>query len=108
MPKGRKRNSEEYEKEIDEAAKRMRKKPEGLKSARSSKTWLDFLDDIGISVNSTGKSDFWEQVRDKVYEREEIQVKYNVRRKLKSGKYSKPVTIYRSGITGRFISPKKD
>lgn len=67
MPKGRKRTKEEYEKEIEEIAKRMQKRPEHLKTAKNNATWLAFLDNIGVSTIETaqGKS-FWEKVRSKI------------------------------------------
>ena len=67
MPKGRKRTKEDYEKEIEETAKRMQKRPEHLKSARNNTTWLAFLDNIGVSTIETkqGQS-FWERVRSKI------------------------------------------
>lgn len=67
MPKGRKRTQAEYEKEIEEAAERMKKKPEHLKSAKDNATWLEHLENIGVTTTGTkqGQS-FWEKVRNKI------------------------------------------
>ena len=108
MPKGRKRTTEEYEREIEEAAKRMKKHPEFLRSARTSDEWQDFLQDIGVT---TYKADFWESVRDKVYIKE---VGFTQRRldeeRVSYEQYvrssGKTQTIFRSNETGRFVSPK--
>lgn len=70
MPKGK--GQRDYEREIEEAAKRMRKYPEHLKSARHSSEWKQFLIDIGLepkAVSSQSGSDFWEQVRNQIYTR---------------------------------------
>lgn len=64
MPRNKKRTAEEYEKEIEQAAKRMRKKKEHLASARNSDTWLEFLENIGVGTTETEQGqDFWEKVR---------------------------------------------
>lgn len=66
MPKGgRKRTQEDYEREIVEAAKRIRKHgKESLAAARDSGEWLDFLDSIGIATTqSSAGQDFWGKVR---------------------------------------------
>lgn len=64
MPKGRKRTPEEYEKEILEAVKRMRKHKESLSASRNSSDWLDFLDNLGVgTTDSEQGQDFWEKVR---------------------------------------------
>jgi len=66
MSKGRDRD---YEREVIEAAKRMKKYPEHLRSARDSDVWKDFLINIGVKediVDSSSGSDFWESVREKV------------------------------------------
>ena len=70
MPKGRKRTQEEYEREIEEASKRIRKKKENIKTARTNATWQDYLIDVlGVSPKavSNGK-DFWESVRERTLE----------------------------------------
>ena len=70
---GKKRTAEDYEREIEEAAKRMKKYPEHLRSARTSRVWNDFLIDIGVKpeiVKSKSGSDFWEQVREQLYTRQ--------------------------------------
>lgn len=64
MPRGGKRKGGTPEEEVDDAASRMRKRPEHLKSARSSEAWQGFLSDLGIM---TREADFWERVRDKIY-----------------------------------------
>ena len=67
MPKGRKRTEAEYEREIEEAAKRIKKHKEGLTSARDSEEWLEFLQDKGITTTDSKEGqDFWEKVRDKM------------------------------------------
>ena len=98
MPKGRKRTQEEYDREIEEAAKRMQKRPEHLKAARNSKQWLDFLDNIGVTVESGSKQDFWEKVRGQIKpppEKADVSIYswYSVKRK--------PVVQYRSP-SGKF------
>lgn len=67
MPKGRKRTQADYEREIEEAAKRIKKHREGLEAARDSQDFLDFLDSIGITtIDSSAGQDFWENVRQKM------------------------------------------
>lgn len=67
MPKGRKRTQAEYEEEIEETAKRMRKNyPESLKHARDSESFREFLEGIGITTTETvSGSNFWDGVREK-------------------------------------------
>lgn len=75
MPKGKKRNVREYEDEIEKAAKRMKKKPEHLKSARTSREWLGFLENLNIidrQSDSLEKKNFWEKVRKVVSPRVKI------------------------------------
>lgn len=77
MPKGnRKRTEEEYEREIEEASKRIRKHRENITSARDSDTWIDFLTDtFGVSPQAVNNGqDFWESVRQDIlqYDREEV------------------------------------
>ena len=77
MPKGKKRTAEDYEREIEEAAKRMQKYPEHLRSARTSNTWNDFLIDIGVKpeiVKSKSGGDFWEKVRQDIIPVESIRL----------------------------------
>ena len=72
MAKGRKRTKAEYESEIEEAAKRMKKYPEHKKSAKNSQEWSDFLIDIGVNekvVDSEAGSKFWNDVREEIYTR---------------------------------------
>lgn len=67
MPKGRKRTKEEYEEEVEEAAKRMKKYPEHLKAAKNNTTWLTFLDNIGVATTETKQGQgFWDRVRSKI------------------------------------------
>lgn len=69
--KRRKRTAEEYEREAEEAEKRLRKYPDRLKSATDSDTFIDFLADIGVYHRAiSGGSDFWESVRGKVIEKD--------------------------------------
>ena len=73
MPKGRKRTQEEYNQEIEEAARRMEKYPEHLKSARTSNTWNDFLINIGVNpkaVDSKPGDNFWNKVREEINPRQ--------------------------------------
>lgn len=76
MPHGRKRTQAEYEREIEEASKRIRKKRENIKSARDSDTFRDFLTNtFGVSPQALNNgADFWESVRENVhqYDREVI------------------------------------
>jgi len=70
MPRGRKRTSEEYEREIEEASKRIRKKKENIKTARTNVIWQEYLTDVlGVSPKAldNGK-DFWESVRKRTLE----------------------------------------
>ncbi len=120
MPKGKrkKRTEEEYEKEIEEATKRMQKYPEHLRSARDNEAWKEFLTNIGVT---TGKADFWQNVRDTIYIKEvgftpaqlgvNIEIVTGVYRD-KKGKFTskadgnKPVVSLRDKTTGRFTSKK--
>ena len=125
MPKGKKSTAEEYERDIEEAANRMKKYPEHLRSARTSGIWKDFLLDIGVSekiVKSKSGSDFWDKVRNRV-EMEELGITYRqaaehgadietgIFRDAK-GRFTKeaegntPVISYRSMATGKFVSRK--
>lgn len=67
MPKGRKRTPEEYNDEMKEASKRMRKHKEARRSARDDDTWQEFLlDTIGINPNSISPANgqkFWSDVQ---------------------------------------------
>lgn len=68
MPKGG-RGQRDYEKEVEDAIKRMRKYKEHLRSARDSDSWVNFLDKIGVnplSFESEKGSAFWEEVRSKI------------------------------------------
>ena len=70
MPKGKKRKEGTPESEVEEAANRMKKYPEHLRSARTSTIWNDFLIDIGVKpkiVESKAGGEFWNQVREKIY-----------------------------------------
>ena len=118
MPKGGKRKRGTPDSEVEEAARRMEKYPEHLQSARSSRKWQNFLEGIGIT---TGKADFWEAVRDKVYidrtgftERtlaeQGIVIAEGLYRGV-GGKFTsevtdRPIVSYRSFTTGRFVSKK--
>ena len=73
MPRWRKRTQEEYDREVEEATKRMGKYPEHLKSARTSSTWTDFLINIGVNpqaVDSKQGGDFWNKVREEINPRQ--------------------------------------
>lgn len=102
--------------EVERAAKRMKKFPEHLRSARDSDTWKDFL--IGIGVKTSG-APFWEDVREEVVESEVGFTPKQLERsniiistvyRDNKGKFTKDVTenrviVYRSAKTGRFVSP---
>ena len=125
MPKGKKRTAEDYEREIEEAAKRMQKEPEHLKAARHNRSWLIFLDSIGVNPNSTRTEKgqgFWEDVRNKVQEKElgityrqvaehGADIETGIFRDAK-GRFTKeaegniPVVLFRNMETGRFVSRK--
>ena len=113
------------ESEVEEAANRMQKYPEHLRSARTSSTWQKFLIDIGVKpeiVKSKSGSDFWDKVRNKV-EKKELGITYRqaaehgagietgIFRDAK-GRFTKeaegniPVVSFRSMETGRFVSRK--
>ena len=121
MPKGK--GQRDYEREIDEASKRMKKHPEYLRSARDSNEWVEFLSNIGIEpqiIESKTGMDFWEKVRSKISERElrftvrelqERNVAPVVTYRSTKGKFTKvitdkPVVSYRNKETGRFVSRK--
>lgn len=136
MPKGkRKRTQEEYDKEVLEAVKRMRKYPEHLRSARQSSTWFDFLGNIGVNpdtLESQSGQNFWGRVRGEINSQEQamralrqrlaeadirrlaergISVEYGKVYRGASGRFTstptdKPVAIYRD-VRGRFVSPKR-
>lgn len=57
------------EEEIKDAAKRMKKYPEHLRSAKTSKLWQDFLLNIGINPKIIGSQQgerFWQKVRKEI------------------------------------------
>ena len=108
------------ESEVEEAADRMEKYPEHLKSARDSNAWNNFLVNIGVKediVKSDSGSDFWAKVRNKITERQvPIQPIISRReflailtlagiREETIKIYGKPQTIHR-GALGRFVSVK--
>lgn len=66
----------DYPKEIEEAAQRMRKYPECLRSARSSPEWQNFLlEVVGVNpsaVESKSGQNFWNDVREKIYTRQAV------------------------------------
>lgn len=122
MPKGRrKRTQEEYDKEVLEAVKRMRKYPEHIRSARQSETWFEFLGDIGVNpdiLESQSGQNFWGRVRGQINAEEREMdisqqriIEANIRALAERGisvefgvgKYQR--TIYRD-IRGRFVSQK--
>ncbi len=125
----RTRTQQDYDREIEEAAKRMRKYPEHLKAAQDDETWIDFLDNIGVNARTTDSEagqDYWKKVADKVTENElpisaegvggqrwltEKRVKMQVLYRDSKGHFTKTVTekqviSYRSLETGRFVSRK--
>lgn len=67
MPKGKKRTAADYEREIEQAAKRMEKYPEYLEAADRSNAWKQFLLDNGLNPAAVSSDKpFWEDVREKV------------------------------------------
>ncbi len=126
MPRGGRRKKGTSEKEVEEAAERMRNYPEYLGAARDSDNWIEFLDEIGVYPESLQAGrDFWEEVRGNVIE----EITGFSPRKLaeanaeivsgkliyfdESGKFTteeqegqEPIISYRSKETGRFVSRK--
>lgn len=66
MPKGRKRTQADYDKEIIDAARRMRKRPEHLRAARNNQSWFEFLENIDIGIDTPQRVNFWREVRNEV------------------------------------------
>ena len=70
MPSHSKRSPADYEREIEEAARRMKKYPEHLKAARNNKAWNNFLlDVVGVKpkiIDSNKGDKFWNDVRNKI------------------------------------------
>lgn len=64
------KRSRDYEREIQEAADRMRKRPEHLKAARTNRSWLNFLINVvGVEPEatiSTNAQNFWKKVQEKI------------------------------------------
>ena len=119
MPRGRRsRTKEDYEREIEEAATRIKKYPEHLRSARTSSIWNDFLIDIGVKpeiVKSKSGGDFWDKVRNRVEEKE-LGITYRqaaehgadietYERTSSKGKVFTQIA-FRNMETGRFVSRK--
>lgn len=114
MPKGN-RGKRDYEREIEEAARRMRKYPEHLRAAIDSEEWRAFLMDIGIKPEildfDRGRG-FWDSVRDKVVE--PFISGFTLRGLAEQGVIIAPIK-YKSGEqvrlreygTGKFTSQKK-
>jgi len=111
----RKRTQEEYEREIEEAAKRMKKRPEALGAARSSREWKDFLDDIGITNSN---APFWGNVRDEIgftpkrLAEQNIEIETSHLFRDTKGRFIKTpmdklIILYRHKETGRFVSRKR-
>lgn len=112
----------DYEKEIREAAQRMKKYPEHLKAAKHSSVWYKFLLEIGVDVGTVetkkGKV-FWEKVRTTITPKiieytprqlaeANVEMIFGIYRDVKgrftSKKTDTPVKSYRDKETGRFIS----
>ena len=134
MPKGRKRTQAEYEKEIEEAARRMQKHPEYRNSARNNKTWQNFLVNVlGINIDSEEGQKFFNDVRSKIVGTREPAKISEYQKYITRDRFSRPTmrqltearatltmdskgkTIhykssglpkYRSSETGRFVSMK--
>lgn len=73
MSKGS-RGKRDYEREIEEAAKRMRKYSEHLKAARSNQAWNDFLlNVVGVEPQATESKNaqkFWKSVKELIEPRQ--------------------------------------
>ncbi len=113
MPKGGKKR--DYDKEIREAAERMKKRPESLKAARDSDRWISFLENIGINpeiLDSDNGLAFWEEVREVIqpptiyYDYEELEERGIKREQYERKDTGKSHVIFR-GAGGRFVSGKK-
>jgi hypothetical protein len=130
MPRGRRgnRRKRDYPREIEEAVGRMQKYPEHLQAAKDSEEWHNFLQDNGIFTSySPEGNNFWEQVRDRTFEKEMgftarslaeqgVEVITGKRRQserdAKSGKFVKGTgeikeyMIFRNYETKKFVSRK--
>lgn len=127
----RRRTQKEYEFEIAEAAKRMKKYPEHLRSARDSEVWYQFLiNKVQINpdtIDSTAGMKFWEDVRNEIKgqepqvftERQILLQKIEVTEReltmqrldvaeYTRGKQGKTQIVYRDVETGKFVSKKVD
>ena len=83
--------------EIEEAAKRMKKRPEHLKAAKNNTTWLNFLQNIGVSTTDTKQGQaFWEHVRKEIKPTSWTEPYVNPKTKQTSYRDSK----------GKFVSPE--
>lgn len=112
------------ENEIEDAAKRIKRYPEHLRAASSSKEWNSFLLDIGINqdiVESDKGNKFWQKVRVRIIEDETGYTEKGLAEqgivrvagiyRGAGGKFTttptdKPVLVFRSYETGKFVSPK--
>ena len=130
MPKGRrrKRTEEEYDKEMLDTIKRIKKKhPEYLKRAKDSDIWIEFLAGIDITLDTDAKADYFERVREAiaplevkpritdfrpiVYTKALIKPEMSYRDPVTNeftGKVTaKAHVVYRDAETGRYISHKE-
>lgn len=119
-----KNKQRDYEKEADEAIKRLKKHPEYLEASMNNKKFLDFLDNIGVNPDtyeSEKGGNFWESVRQKIEEREigftasqltEVKVKIitglfrDTKGHFTTTKTDKPILSFRDLSTGKFIGKR--
>ena len=80
----RKRTAKEYEDEIEKTAKRFRKHPEALRSAKNSSEWLKFLDNLGIDMSSSSRKDFFDKVRGELRGNVASDIQDKLRREVKA------------------------
>lgn len=116
-----KKRDRDYEREMKEAANRMRKYPEHLKAAYDSKEWRQFLLDIGVEPEAINANvSFWDSVRGEVsggftkrgLAEQGVEVITGKIYRNEKGQFTKevtsrPVAYYRGYETKKFISPKK-
>lgn len=84
------------ESEVQDAVKRMRKRPEHLRSSRTSESWKQFLIDIGVNediVNSDSGASFWERVRQQIREDEKPRLQILTDARIKSLRERHNITV---------------
>lgn len=120
MPKGRKRTQADYDKEVLEAVKRMKKYPEHLRSARDNDTWIEFLNNHDVWTTDTKQGqDFWERVRQELRptpipiqfgitqrQLDEANARLELYKRILKSRQAIIREVYRNKETGRFVSKK--